>query len=184
MFRFFKLAALSVICFSTVGCASLMTSNENNVRVETVDSTGVEIKDANCAILRGSLRSEFKTPAVVPVTKGSSDVRIDCTKEGFPEGRAVVTSRVGGATFGNILAGGIIGAVVDQSTGKAYNFPDWIQIVMGKVLAFDRKNHVDGKPTAGTVIETPASGVAAALNPKTDTPLGAETQKPKEEPKK
>ena len=148
-----KLVAATLPLALTVGCASLTTSNENQVRVETVDEAGVGVADVNCAMLRGSVRSEFKTPAVIALSKGSQQVMIDCTKAGMSDGKAVLTSRVGAATFGNILLGGFVGAAVDQATGKAYNYPDWIQIVMGKLLSFDRANHVDGKPLLGKAID-------------------------------
>jgi uncharacterized protein YceK len=124
MTKLYKLLIALTALFALSGCASIMTSNENNIRVETVDSTGAEVKEANCTILRGEAKTAFVTPAVVPVTKGSGDIRIDCTKSGMPDGKAVVTSRVGAATFGNIIAGGVIGAAVDQATGKAYNHQD------------------------------------------------------------
>jgi hypothetical protein len=169
MVRLTKITSLSAAVLISAGCASLTTPNENNIRVETVDATGGEVKDATCAILKGSTRTEFKTPAVIPVAKGSGDLRIDCSKEGLAEGKAVLTSRPGGATFGNILAGGIIGALVDQSTGKAYNYPEWVQIIMGKFLAFDRKEHENGKPNKSTVLE--ASTAVAS----TDKPVVAST---------
>jgi hypothetical protein len=47
------------------------------------------------------------------------------------------------------LLGGIIGTAVDQADGKAYNLPEWVQIVMGKMISFDRNDHVAGKPNLG-----------------------------------
>jgi hypothetical protein len=176
MFRLLKLASLSAALLMSVGCASLTTPNENNIRVETVDATGAEVKDATCSILKGATRTEFKTPAVIPVAKGGGDLRIDCSKEGLAEGKAVLTSRAGGATFGNILAGGLIGALVDQSTGKAYNYPEWVQIIMGKFLAFDRKEHENGKPNKSTVLDA-STATAAADKPvvAATTPANATT---------
>ena len=152
MFNSLRLAAIGIAAVLGTGCASLTTPNENQVRVETVDEAGVQIADANCVMLRGAVKSEFKTPAVVPITKGSASITVDCTKPGVADGKGVLTSRVGAATFGNILAGGLIGIAVDQATGKAYNFPEWVQVVMGKILSFDRSAHVEGKPTPGVAI--------------------------------
>lgn len=175
-----KLIAAAAPLVFTVGCASLTTSNESQVRVETVDAAGVEVKDASCFMARGGVRSEFKTPAVVAVSKGSSNVMIDCSKPGSPDGKAVLTSRVGAATFGNILVGGFIGAAVDQATGKAYNYPDWIQIVMGKLLSFDRTHHVDGKPMAGKPVDgQPVDIAMPAGEMKKSDAVGTVTDKPK-----
>jgi hypothetical protein len=157
-----NLIKLAFACFAMSlfsGCASIMTSNENNVRFETVDSKGAEVKDASCSMLRGDARTTFTTPAVIPIAKGSGDVHVDCKKAGMTDGKAVLTSRVGAATFGNVLAGGVVGAAVDQATGKAYNFPEWVKVVMGSTLAFDRRDHNDGQPT-------PGKAVAAAASPK------------------
>ncbi len=139
---------LAVSC-STIGCASLMTDNNTPVKVETVTADGVDVKEASCAIVSGVTRTEFKTPAVIPLRKSSADVYLECKKEGLPDGRANLVARAGAATYGNILAGGIIGAVVDQSTGKAYNYPEWVRVVMGKYLNFDRSDHKDGVQTPG-----------------------------------
>lgn len=158
-------AMLVVGAFS--GCASLTTSNENQVRVEAVDVAGVEVKDAKCEMLRGDLRSEFKTPAVIPLKKDSTSVMIACTKEGQPEGKGLLISRVGAATFGNILLGGVIGAAVDQATGKAYNFPEWIQITLGKILTFDRKEHVADKVSKGSEMTTEDKDTASKVAAKT-----------------
>ena len=49
--------------------------------------------------------------------------------------------------FGNILLGGGIGAIVDHSNGSAYNYPDWMKLVMGKSLSFDRKDTLPNSPT-------------------------------------
>ena len=145
---FRTILCLSIAC-STVGCASLMTDNNTPVKVETVAADGTDVKEASCAIVSGVTRTEFKTPAVVPIRKASSDVYLECKKEGLPDGRATLVARAGAATFGNIIAGGIIGAVVDQSTGKAYNYPEWVRVVMGKYLKFDRSDHKDGVQTPG-----------------------------------
>jgi hypothetical protein len=168
--RFVLLTSVAVISVIGSGCASLATSNDTMVRVETVSTDGTEIKEANCAINRAGSKIEFKTPSVVGLPKSSANVTIDCSKPGVPDGRGVLTSRVGAATFGNILAGGIVGAVVDQATGKAYNYPEWVQIVMGRVLGFDRSSHVDSKPTPGVEIPAAATPPAAPANTSVVTP--------------
>lgn len=48
-----------------------------------------------------------------------SDTRIDISKEGFEPTYVLVQSRLAGSTFGNILAGGIVGAAVDGGNGAS-----------------------------------------------------------------
>ncbi len=69
------------------------------------------------------------------------------SRDDLAEGTAV--SRPGAGMFGNILFGGGIGAIIDHNTGKAYNYPEWMQLVFGRVLIFDRNKHEDGVPMKG-----------------------------------
>jgi len=45
-------------------------------------------------------------------------------KDGYQDTSATVTSGTSGWVWGNLLAGGIIGGVVDFATGAAYKFSD------------------------------------------------------------
>ena len=50
----------------------------------------------------------------------------------YPEpGRAAVVSATKGSMFGNIIFGGGIGAIVDHNNGSAYEYPAFIQVMMG-----------------------------------------------------
>jgi len=50
--------------------------------------------------------------------------------------------------FGNIILGGGIGAIVDHSNGSAYNYPEWMRLVFGQNLTFDRGDYKSGEATA------------------------------------
>jgi hypothetical protein len=45
-------------------------------------------------------------------------------KDGYQDSSATVTSGTSGWVWGNLLAGGIVGGVVDFATGAAYKFSD------------------------------------------------------------
>lgn len=51
--------------------------------------------------------------------------------------------------WGNILFGGGIGAIVDHNKGTAYSYPDWVKVVLGDNLVFDRKNNVENQLMTG-----------------------------------
>lgn len=53
--------------------------------------------------------------------------------------------------FGNILFGGGIGAIIDHNKGTAYSYPDWVRVMMGDNLVYDRKNNKDNEVMLGTV---------------------------------
>ena len=54
--------------------------------------------------------------------------------------------------FGNIILGGGIGAIIDHNKGTAYTYPQWIRLVVGKALGFDRNKDKDASPNLGADI--------------------------------
>lgn len=118
------------------------------MRVETISKAGQPVEGASCNLTNDSGSVTVTTPGSVVVHRSSSDLRIECKKAGEPTGSGTITSRVAGSMFGNILLGGGIGMIVDHSNGSAYNYPEWIRLVMGDTEAiFDRKDFVSGAPT-------------------------------------
>jgi len=87
------------------------------------------------------------TPGTVSVHRSYDPLNINCKKSGEQPGIATVNSATKGMAFGNVLAGGIIGAAVDMGTGAAYDYPPLITVRMGKSTEI-------GKPAKA------ASGVA------------------------
>jgi len=84
------------------------------------------------------------------VRKSGKNLSLRCespSREDVAEGTAI--SRPGAGMFGNIIFGGGIGAIIDHSSGKAYNYPEWMQVVFGRILVFDRTEHEPGVPMAG-----------------------------------
>ena len=51
--------------------------------------------------------------------------------------------------FGNILFGGGIGAIIDHNKGTAYSYPDWIRVIMGDDLVYDRKTNKENEVMLG-----------------------------------
>lgn len=148
--RLFFLFATLLAGSQIVGCASVSNGSSGPIRVETVDAAGAAVSGARCDLVNDYGTFSVTTPASVIVHKSSKDLQVTCKKEGLPDGSANVTSRVTGSMFGNILLGGGVGAIVDHSNGSAYNYPEWLRLVMGKFSVFDRKNVVDGAPAPET----------------------------------
>lgn len=157
------IAAIVAACTAFTGCASVVNDVTHPVRFETVTTTGAAVKDASCAIDNDYGHQEFRTPATVNVRRSSKDLQISCTQAGQPDGQGTAISRANGGMAGNILLGGGVGAIIDHNRGTAYTYPEWIQIVMGRTLTYDRKADVDGKPNVGAV-PAAAAGAAAATS--------------------
>lgn len=131
------------------GCASITTDNTQSIRLETVDRDGVTVNGATCNLVNDRGNYEGKSPATVLVRKSSGNLDINCTLPENSEGAATLVSRAGAGMWGNIVFGGGIGAIIDHNKGTAYNYPNWIQVVLGKRLVFDRRNSKDDTPTPG-----------------------------------
>jgi hypothetical protein len=131
-----------------IGCASVSNGTSGPIRVETVGGDGVAVVGAKCDLTNDYGTFSVVTPASVVVHRSSKDLQVTCKKDGLPDATANVTSRATGSMFGNILLGGGVGAIVDHSNGSAYNYPEWIKFVMGQFAIFDRKDFVEGAPTA------------------------------------
>jgi len=149
-----RLCATLVASIAMTGCASLVNDSTNPVRFETYGANGVEIKDAECRYENDYGMNTVKTPATVNVRRSSKDLQVTCVKAGEADGRGVAISRANAGMAGNIIFGGGIGAIIDHNKGTAYTYPLWVQVVMGKLLTFDRRADVEGQPNRG--VEAPA----------------------------
>lgn len=150
-----RLYSIILACAAMTGCASIVNDTTTPVRFETFSAAGVEIKDAECKLENDYGQQNIKTPATVNVRRSSKDLQITCVKPESADGRGVAISRANGGMAGNILFGGGIGAIIDHNKGTAYTYPQWVQIVMGKLLTFDRRADVDGQPNRGEQVIAP-----------------------------
>lgn len=169
-----RLVVTLAVVSSLGACASITQDKTQPVKVETLDQAGNRVAGAKCDLQndRGSFNVE--TPRTVFVRKSSSDLTITCNAPGQPQADGKLISRTGGAVFGNILFGGGIGAIIDTASGVAYNYPEWVKLVFGKSLTFDRKNFKEAQATAATQAQPEASTVATAAATSTEhaTPPG------------
>lgn len=152
-----RLCSMIFACTAVTGCASIMNDTTTPVRFETFSAAGVEIKDAECKLENDYGQQNIKTPATVNVRRSSKDLQITCVKPEIADGRGVAISRANGGMAGNILFGGGIGAIIDHNKGTAYTYPQWVQVVMGKLLTFDRRADVEGQPNRGSQVITPVA---------------------------
>jgi hypothetical protein len=141
-------AILSTL-ISIVGCASVTTPTSQTIRIDAVNRTGSSVSDVRCDIANDPLRTSIVVPGAMQVMRASSNLTVRCFKQGEPEGQGVLMSRANSGMAGNILVGGVVGAVVDHTTGSGYSYPSHIQIVMGHKIQFDRADDVVGASNLG-----------------------------------
>jgi len=110
------------------GCASIAGDKSQPVTIRTT-CDGEELSGATCNLTNSKGSYVLKTPGTVSVNKSFGDMTIDC-KKGDAAGAVAVKSSSSGLTWGNILLGGGIGALVDMKTGAGYNYQNSIVVNM------------------------------------------------------
>ena len=127
------------------GCASITKDANQPVRVETYSKNNVVVIGTKCT--GKNERGEFSTDSsgVMRPHRSGENLLVTCSKDGEQSGIATLISRANGGMFGNILFGGGIGAIIDHNKGTAYSYPDWVRVIMGEDLVYDRKNNKDNE---------------------------------------
>lgn len=105
-----KLIALAgMAALSLGGCATVVNGVHQDLSFAS---------DPDGAVVALSTGQTCTTPCEYSLRRGH-DLRVDFTKAGYKPEFVYVQSRLAGSTFGNIILGGGIGAVVDGSNGSS-----------------------------------------------------------------
>ena len=134
--------------FTLSGCATVMHGANQDLVVNT-EPQGASVKLTGLKLTNGYTCT---SPCKVEVPR-RHDLRVDISLAGYRPVYVLVQSKLSGGTFGNILAGGLIGGVVDGANGASNKLspnPVNVRLVAtgatGEAVLLDKK----GKET-GTV---------------------------------
>lgn len=155
--------ALAAAALGLGGCATVMNDATHPLKIETKTEAGETVTGAECKVTNDyHMAQELKSGSVMQVRRSAADLDIVCRQAGQPDATAKAISRPNAGLFGNIILGGVIGAVIDHSKGTAYTYPRWLVLVFGRALVFDQRFDYGDGPVIGT-----APGVAP---PKPENP--------------
>ncbi len=118
------IAGLSLL----TGCSTIVSSNNQTVTVKALHENK-EIDGATCRLQNSKGEWTTVTPQSVNIRKAWADLEVTCRKGGA-SGNKTIKSAAEGSTFGNILIGGGIGALVDAGTGAGYSYPNTFSVDM------------------------------------------------------
>jgi hypothetical protein len=119
----------SIFLFSN--CATIITGSKQTVKF---DST-----PPNAKIFINN-KEIGKTPYETKLERKECSVAIKL--DGYKDFNVTLKKKTNGWVWGNILLGGIIGLVVDMSTGAIYRLtPNEINTQLGKTIADNTKNN-------------------------------------------
>lgn len=137
------------------GCASIIGEDTQPVSVDTP-----ACQKASCRLTNSQGTYFVKsTPETVVINKAYSDLTIVCEK-GDKTSTSVHISQANGATFGNILLGGIPGALVDGGSGAGYDYQGYLVNGLKCTGSADQSTPAP-LPFASASSATPASNRAA-----------------------
>lgn len=119
--------AAMLVASMTFGCASVTGSNSQSLTVTAICESSKVIKGAFCTLMNDKGQWFIETPGSVLVQKSFGDLTINC-KYGESVGIAVLKSSGNVNIWGNALAGGVIGAAVDSSTGAGFNYQPMVTV--------------------------------------------------------
>jgi hypothetical protein len=128
-----KLLALTAIILTLTGCASITGSKLQPLSVQTVHD-GKEVSGVGCTLTNDAGKWFVTSPGSVTVQKSTGDMAVDCAKDDL-KGHENVVSKSNGAVWGNIIAGGGIGYIVDRNTGAGFDYPNSITVVLNRIAA-------------------------------------------------
>lgn len=139
-----------IIASSTVGCASMTGGKRQTLMIETLTPDGQEIAGAECNVRNERNDRVMQSGAAVEVARSSADLSITCRQSAHPDATARLVSRKNIKMAGNAFF--LFGA------GAGYTYPNWVRLVFGEDLEFDRRNDPDTGPVPATADATPAGG--------------------------
>jgi hypothetical protein len=118
------LAAIAVLILS--GCSTIIDGTSQEILVNTNPSA------ANCALSRqGEVIGRVNpTPGGITIKKTKYDMTITCDKQGYQTATYLNHSGEAGATFGNIVAGGLIGWGIDSASGADNKYDSPVNITL------------------------------------------------------
>lgn len=115
-----RIAVILYFVTSLSACSTILSGRTQTVTIET------NPPGAACNLIREGrvIASIDPTPGGTLVSRTKHDISVVCKKEGYRDSSEYLDSGTEGATFGNILAGGLIGWGVDSATGADNKYPD------------------------------------------------------------
>lgn len=118
-----RLAMLALVALLP-GCATVLKGTHDTVALDTVPA------GANCTVDRDGDRvgAVQATPGTIRLSKSRHDLQVTCAREGYQTAQTVAHPRFNGATFFNLLLGGIPGFLVDAVSGANNTYPPQVRL--------------------------------------------------------
>lgn len=135
------LVSVSALCLSSA-CASIIEGSSDKMQVTTTPPS-----QSTCNVKNGRGAWNTVSNGTTEIKRSKTDVTVDCTDAATgAKGSKTVESDMESWVIGNVIAGGIIGLIVDFSTGAAWDYPETVAVSLADPVTYH---------SAAPVYETP-----------------------------
>jgi hypothetical protein len=145
------------------GCATVTTGTTQSINIDS------DPQAAECTLTReGAALGTVTTPSPLTIKRHAATVHVVCRKSGYEDGRSVMNSRFETASAGNFLVGGIIGVMVDASSGANSRYDTHVMVRLTPMSPADQAAAATRAPAAPApqpVVAAPAPQPVAAAAP-------------------
>jgi hypothetical protein len=126
--------AISIPVISLLtGCATMFSKEAQEIKIESVDKNLKPIQQVECKLYNDRGEWTIFTPCSVMIRKSARDLHIIAKKKGYQINNVTLSSDVSKAMMGNFLAGGLVGAMIDNKSGKGYLYPSNVVLTMHEI---------------------------------------------------
>jgi hypothetical protein len=131
MRKTFLLAGLSITLLLP-SCASIVSGSKQNINFNSTPSGAtVWVDDVNLGV----------TPVIAQLERIKKNQKVKIELQGYKPYELILNRKTNGWIWGNILFGGIIGIIIDASSGAMYRLtPDQIEVQLANGVVMNRKN--------------------------------------------
>ncbi len=115
--------ALAAMCATLSACGTIIEGTSQDIAISSAPD------GARCELTRKEERlTSVTTPGKVTVRKTKDDILLTCSKAGYQNTSQYLHSGMAAGTFGNIIAGGVIGWGIDSATGADNKYPESVTV--------------------------------------------------------
>ena len=147
-------------------CSTIIEGSSQQIAVNT-DPPG-----ATCGLYREGVQiaTVLTTPGSALIKKSKQHISVLCIKPGYQQAGMTNRSDMAAASFGNIILGGLVGVIIDSSTGADNKYEGSVSIML-KPDAPDIPTSPTALPARFAVPEkTPAAELTPSKAPEPSAP--------------
>lgn len=120
-----KKSLLLTAILAVSGCASIASGTTQQVAIVSTPN------GASCDVNRqGMMLQRVITPASPMIQKSKYDLSVQCSKSGYQDTALANKSGVEPWVFGNLIFGGLVGLLIDVSSGAQNHYDTSMSVVL------------------------------------------------------